>query len=161
MSDHRSIQELLARYVRAADARDGAGMRRLFVSDGRVEIYGGHRPPAHLATLEGADAIAHAVATMLPPHAPHGWSHHYTTDHLIEVDGDAATMDAQFLMVQSAGRERPAGGEPVGAQGPQGTVTPKEAGYYRTEFVRVDGAWRMQCHRIYLDFAPAMGGDPT
>ena len=38
MSDEREIQEVLARYVRAADHRDGAAMRDIFLPEGKVEI---------------------------------------------------------------------------------------------------------------------------
>jgi hypothetical protein len=39
MSEQREIQEVLARYVRAADQRDGAAMGSVFLPDGKVEIY--------------------------------------------------------------------------------------------------------------------------
>ena len=39
MSDEREIQEVLARYVRAADHRDGAAMSSLFLPEGKVEVF--------------------------------------------------------------------------------------------------------------------------
>jgi hypothetical protein len=44
---------------------------------------------------------------------------------------DDATLDAQFLVFEVRGKERPATGWPEGAFGAQGTVQPIEAGYYR------------------------------
>ena len=38
MSDERAVQQVLAKYVRGADARDGAAVAALFTETGRVEI---------------------------------------------------------------------------------------------------------------------------
>src|SRR6266436_9330451 len=38
MSEERTVQQVLARYVRGTDARDGAAVAALFTEDGRVEI---------------------------------------------------------------------------------------------------------------------------
>jgi hypothetical protein len=34
---------------------------------------------------------------MMKPHPSRGWSHHTTHDHIIDVNGDDATLDAQFV----------------------------------------------------------------
>src|SRR6202051_1560338 len=47
------------------------------------------------------------VSQMMQPHPAHGWSHHTTHDHIIEVDGDNATIDAQFVVFEVRGKERP------------------------------------------------------
>jgi hypothetical protein len=39
MSDEREIQQVLARYVRAVDHRNGAAMSAIFLPDGKVEIF--------------------------------------------------------------------------------------------------------------------------
>jgi SnoaL-like domain len=46
MSDEREIQEVLARYVRAADYRDGAAMSNIFLPEGngRSMLLGGDGP---------------------------------------------------------------------------------------------------------------------
>jgi len=159
MSDERAVQQVLARYVRAADSRNGPAMSELFVPDGRVEIFAGQQTPEHLGTLEGAEAIGQAVAAMMTPHPDRGWSHHVTMDHLIEIKADEATLDAQFIRFDTLGDERPAGGWPRGASGAQGSVRPTEAGYYRSRLVRVDGRWRLAHHAIYLDLPPAFGSN--
>jgi hypothetical protein len=38
MSEERAVQQVLARYVRGVDARDGAAVAAMFTEDGRVEI---------------------------------------------------------------------------------------------------------------------------
>jgi len=82
MSDEREVQQVLARYTRAADARDGAAMAALFLPDGRVEIYYSRSGvPELLGELVGPEAIGRAVGQMMKPHPERGWSYHTTYDH--------------------------------------------------------------------------------
>ncbi|MFE4964193.1 nuclear transport factor 2 family protein [Streptomyces sp. NPDC056660] len=152
MDDERAVAQVLARYVRAVDHRDSAAMSALFVADAVAESYynnGGTREK--LAELTGAETIGKAVAGLMAPHPPRGWSHHTTHDHIIEVDGEEATLDAQFVVFNIQGHERPAEGWPAGASGAQGTITPIESGYYQPRLRRVAGAWRIFHHTILLD----------
>ena len=74
MSDEREIQQVLARYVRAADHRDGAAMSSIFLPEGKSEIfYNNAGTPELLGELVGAEAIGAAVTTMMKPHSPRGW----------------------------------------------------------------------------------------
>ena len=149
MSEERAVQQVLARYVRGTDARDGVAVAAVFTEDGRVEIsYNNSGKSEPLGELVGRDAIAAAVSQMMKPHSARGWSHHTTHDHIIEVDRDNATIDAQFVVFEVRGKERPATGWPEGAVGAQGTVTPIESGYYRPVLRRVDGAWKINTLRI-------------
>ncbi len=84
--------------------------------------------------------ILRGVGAITPPHDP-----------IIEVKGDIGTLDAQFVVFNIVGVQRPAGGWPAGASGAQGTITPIESGYYRPILKKVDGRWMMAHHRIYLD----------
>ncbi len=159
MSDERDVQQVLARYVRAADHRDGAAMAALFTEDAVVEIFFNRAgTPEKIAELTGATAIGGAIAGLMRPHPPLGWSHHTTSDHLIEVDGDTATLDAQFVVFNTVGRQRPADGWPEGATGAQGTITPIESGYYRPTMRRVDGRWQITHHEVILDQPMAFPG---
>ncbi len=156
MSDEREIQQVLARYVRAADHRDGAAMAALFLPDAKVEIfYNNAGAPEPLGELVGPEAIGAAVTTMMKPHPQRGWSHHTTHDPIIEVDGDTGTLDAQFVVFDVIGAQKPEGGWPKGATGAQGTVTPIETGYYRPILNKVDGRWMIARQRIYLDLPAA------
>ncbi|MBS1181238.1 MAG: nuclear transport factor 2 family protein [Proteobacteria bacterium] len=159
MSDYQHVSEVLAHYVRAADRRDGRAMSALFLPEAEVVInYVNAGMTERIGVLNGPDAIGDAVATMMKPHPPMGWSHHTTQDHLIYIDGDTATIDAQFVVFNTLGTPRPAGGWPPGILGLQGTVTPIEAGYYRTELRRVDGQWLIRRHQIDHDLPMALPG---
>lgn len=118
MSDHQNVLEVLARYVRAADRRDGRAMSALFLPEAEVvfnHVNGG--TTERIGVLIGPDAIGKAVATMMNPHPPRGWSHHTTHDPLVEIDGDSATIDVQFIVFNTLGAQRPAGGWPAGSTG--------------------------------------------
>jgi hypothetical protein len=152
MSEEREIQEVLARYVRAADHRDGAAMSNVFLPEGKTEIFYNKAGTSELlGELVGAEAIGAAVTNLMKPHPPRGWSHHTTHDPIIEVKGDTATLDAHFVVFNVIGTEKPGGGWPEGAFGAQGTIIPIESGYYRPILKRVDGRWMMAHLRIYHD----------
>jgi SnoaL-like domain len=108
--------------------------------------------------LVGRETIAAAVSQMMKPHPSRGWSHHTTHDHIIDVNGDDATLDAQFVVFEVRGKERPAAGWPEGAFGAQGTVQPIEAGYYRPILRRVDGVWEITTMRITHNIPYAFPG---
>ena len=152
MSDEREIQEVMARYVRAADHRDGAAISNIFLSEGKTEIFYNNAGTAELlGELVGAKAIGDGVTNLMKPHPPRGWSHHITSDSIIEVNGDTATLDVHFVVFNVVGKEKPEGGWPAGAFGAQGTITPIESGYYRPVLRKVDGRWMIAHNRIYHD----------
>jgi len=159
MNEWQKVQEQLARYVRAVDHRDGAAMAKLFAADGRVEIFyavGGDRQ--QIGELVGRDAIAAAVTGMMLPHPARGWSHHTTHDPIIEISGDRATIDAQFIVYNVVGAERPPQGWPAGVVGAQGTIKPIESGYYRPVLRRGPDGWLFETHRIFHDLPMAFPG---
>jgi hypothetical protein len=156
MSDRSDIIEVLARYVRAADHRDPKAIADVFLPDAIVEIFYSNRgAQTKLGELSGAETIGNAVRNMMAPHPDRGWSHHTTLDHIVTINGDEATIDAQFIVYDVHGREKPTGGWPVGANGAQGTITPIESGYYRPYLRRVNGAWRIARHVIVHDLPMA------
>lgn len=145
--------------MRGTDTRDGAAVAAQFASNGRVEIlYNNAGKLEPIGELVGQDAIASAVSNMMQPHPPLGWSHHTTHDSIIEVNGDEAQLDAQFVVFKVVGKERPADGWPAGAFGAQGAVTPIESGYYRPSLRRIDGAWKFETLRIVMDLPLAFPG---
>ena len=149
MSDELAVQQVIAHYVRAHDRRDGAAMAALFTPQGHVEIFynkAGELEP--LGELVGREAIANAVVHMMKPHPPLGWSHNATDGLLIEIDGDRATVDAQFMVFNILGAKKPDTGWPKDAHGAQGTITPIESGYYRQNLVRVNGTWLIESLRV-------------
>ncbi|MCU1682970.1 MAG: nuclear transport factor 2 family protein [Amycolatopsis sp.] len=156
-SPEREIDEVMARYVRAHDYRDAAAMSALFADDGVVEIfYCGNRENEHLGTLEGAATIGNAIAGMMKPHPPRGWSHNVTSSHIVHVDGDTATLEVQFIIFNAVGDEQPADGWPAGAFGSQGSITPIESGYYETTLHRSGDQWKITKHVIKHDIPYAL-----
>ncbi|OAJ52636.1 nuclear transport factor 2 family protein [Paraburkholderia ginsengiterrae] len=147
-----AVLQVLARYVRAADRRDGSAMAELFTPGGRVQLlYNNAGVPELVGELVGREAIAAAVTHMMKPHPERGWSHHTTHDPIVTINGNRAEIDAQFIVYNVVGAERPAGGWPKGTSGAQGTVTPIESGYYLPRLIRVDGRWLIETHGIVLD----------
>jgi hypothetical protein len=161
VNDERKIQEVLARYVRAADRRDGTRQSALFTEDAIVRILTKTGPDAYEPFGEpiiGGTGVAYAVDHFMAPHPEGGSSHHTTSDHLIEVDGDRAHLNAQFVVFEVRAAVRPAGGWPKGVFGAQGTVRPIESGYYDTDLHRVDGEWKITGHRVLMDMPIAIPG---
>ena len=151
MSAENEVREIVSRYTRAADWRDGEAMARLYEADAVVEIhYRGPDGMELLGTLSGGAQIAAAMSTAMAPHPPLGWSHHTTYDHLVSVDddGDEASIETQFITFDVAGTPKPEGGWPAGAFGAQGTIKPIESGYYHFAFRRTDAGWRIRHHDI-------------
>ncbi|MFF2521017.1 nuclear transport factor 2 family protein [Streptomyces liangshanensis] len=154
MTDREEIIEILARYVRANDHRSGSALGELFTEDVLIEIFqhdgkGGRKQLA--PPTRGRDTIVDVYDNLMPPHESRGWSHHVTLDHLVSVDGDRATVNAQFIMFRVRGDQEPVGGWPKGTYGAQGTIAPEESGYYESDLLRENGAWRIAHHRVIHD----------
>ncbi|MDX6328752.1 MAG: hypothetical protein QOI83_1135 [Streptomycetaceae bacterium] len=108
--------------------------------------------------LVGGDAVRFAVDNYMAPHPERGSSHHVTADHIIDVDGDRAHMNAQFIVFKVGGSARPAGGWPEGVFGVQGTVEPIESGYYDTDLRKINGKWKITRHDVLLDMPISLPG---
>lgn len=161
MSDEREIQQVLARYVRATDRRDGRAQGALFTDDAVVQIHTKTGPASYQPfgqPLIGGAGVEYAVANFMAPHPPGGASHHTTSDHIIEVGGDRAHLNAQFIVFEVQAAPRPAQGWPTGTSGAQGTVRPIESGYYDTELRRVGGEWKIVKHDVLMDMPIAAPG---
>ncbi|MEU5295970.1 nuclear transport factor 2 family protein [Streptomyces umbrinus] len=159
MSDERRVQEVLAHYVRAADRRDGKSQGALFTDDAIVDVFIKTGPDAYEKVGEpivGGAGVAYAVDNLMAPHPEGGSSHHVTADHLIEVDGDEAHMNAHFVVFEVRALSRPAGGWPEDAFGAQGTIRPIESGYYDTDLHRIDGEWKIVRHSVLHDMPYAV-----
>jgi len=151
MSDELAVQQVLARYVRAHDRRDGAAIAALFTAEARVTIFYNNNPdgkPELIGELAGREAIAQATTHLMKPHPPRGWSHNATDGLLIDIDGDRATVDAQFMVFTILGDAKPASGWPADATGAMGTIRPIESGYYTQKLVRVEGQWLIESLQV-------------
>jgi SnoaL-like domain len=152
MRTEHEITEVVSRYTRAADRRDGEEMAQLYDADAVVEIhYRGPDGTELLGTLSGGAQIAAAMSTAMAPHPPLGWSHHTTYDHLVSIDDNEASIDTQFITFDVVGSGKPEGGWPAGTFGAQGTIKPIESGYYRFTFRRTDGVWRIHHQDVLHD----------
>ncbi|WP_432947476.1 nuclear transport factor 2 family protein [Kribbella sp. CA-253562] len=142
MTDERAIQHLLARYVRATDARDGSAQGALFTDDAVVQILvksdtGEHLPAGE--PLIGGSGVRWAVDNLMPALPPGFSSHHLTADHLIEVTGDRGHLNAQFVVFLTSA---------------DGTIRPVESGYYDTDLHRLEDGWRITRHDVLMDRPP-------
>ena len=158
-SDERQVQQVLARYVRAADQLNGKAVSNLFVAEGKVQVYYVNRGNRELLfVLSGQAEIENAMSNPMKPHPDRGWSHHTTHDHIIEVNGDHATIDAQFIRFDAVGEIRPDNGWPEGILGIMGKVTPTESGYYQPTLQKINGEWKIVTHVILHDLPFAIPG---
>jgi ketosteroid isomerase-like protein len=135
VSEEQAVREVLARYVRATDRRDGAALGALFADDAEVRILiKSESGYDQVNALVGRAAIADAVGNLMEPHPPGGSGHHLTADHIVSVDGDDAHLSAQVVVFQV-----------------RDAIVPIESGYYDTRLRRVDDAWLIVGHDILLD----------
>jgi hypothetical protein len=161
MSDERRVQDVMARYVRATDRRDGKTQGALFTDDAVVQIYAKSGPDSYEpfgGPLIGGTGVEYAVTKFMSAHPEGGSSHHTTFDHIIDVDGDRAHLNAQFIVYQVQASARPADGWTTGESGVQGAIRPIESGYYDTDLRRVDGEWKIVKHSVLMDMSIAVPG---
>jgi uncharacterized protein (TIGR02246 family) len=115
MSDKDEIRELLARYCFALDAERFEDMAALFTPDGVWETAFG--------TGNGRDGIvaqARGIST-----GPRPRRAHLTTNSVIDLDGDTATAQSNWVLFQNTSN-----GPAIGS-----------GGAYADRLVKVDGKW--------------------
>ncbi|MBW9210330.1 nuclear transport factor 2 family protein [Mumia sp. zg.B53] len=95
-TDRVDLVDLVSRLGRCLDTRDFDGLRDVFAPDGRVVTLGG--------TAEGHDAL---VAQAARKHSQ-GNVWHSVTGHVIDLDGDTATIRANLLVAFAEGVADPA-----------------------------------------------------
>lgn len=122
--EERAILRMLHAYARAMDTGDEAAWVDVFTPDAVfdvVEVVGGrrvHREDGH------GDLAAYVAAYPKPP----DFRKHVVVHPMIEVDGDRATVEAYWLLL-----ERTADGQPLVAA----------FGQYHDRLVKQDGRWRI------------------
>lgn len=115
LRDIEQIRKLVAVYNFAFDARDEAGFTSCWTEDGFAERHGSelqHRGHAQLAALVRDFPVN---------------GRHLTTDLIIDVDGDSATLRSYMLYLD---------------MGPPCEIS--MFGVYNDELVRVDGVWKFR-----------------
>jgi hypothetical protein len=140
MSTERQIEEILARYMRASDTRDGAAQAALFAPGAVIQMWSRNQHGEYVKSAPQfhAEDIEQAVATMIEPHPPGGFSHHMTTDHIITVDGTKAHVSAQFIVYQVR-------------SAPEPPVRPVESGYFEIDLELRDNAWKIVRSDVKVD----------
>ena len=121
--DRQAILELAARYNHAIDSGDGAAWAATFTDDGVFD--------SPQAVVEGNEALI-GFATAFPTQVPGG--RHWTNNHVIDGDGDAATHTCYLNLMSVEG-------------GAKIVIT----GIYNDELAKKDGAWRFTHRKVSVD----------
>jgi uncharacterized protein (TIGR02246 family) len=125
--DKLEIREVIERYMRYNDDRAADAIAELFHEDVRFQVMG--------RVVSGRDAVRAVfvgAGEELPSWTKPGGlftqpgSVHMSSNPVIDVDGDTATVETDFLVVN---------------RGEDGRAKPSLVGRYRDEFRRVDGRW--------------------
>jgi ketosteroid isomerase-like protein len=117
--DRAQISDVLIRYARCADLADWPGIAALFTEDGLVTApFGG--------SYRGRDFGERAGPFM----ARFAATHHMSTNHAIEIDGDRATAHSYLQAVHVTAPDERSRHADIG-------------GWYDHTFVREDGVWRI------------------
>ena len=102
MGDRNEILEVLARYARALEERDGRAVAALFARDGEFTLFGRYGSDDYVYAgvhVVGRDNIRAMIEIDSIP--PGRGMHYLTSDHIVEISGDEASMNAQFVAVES------------------------------------------------------------
>ncbi|BBX37155.1 hypothetical protein MMAG44476_35251 [Mycolicibacterium mageritense DSM 44476 = CIP 104973] len=139
-SVERQIEEILARYVRASDSRDGTAQAALFAPGAVIQMWSRTEDGGYIEAAPEfhTEDIEYAVATIIKPHPPGGFSHHVTTDHIVTVDGEMAHISAQFIVYEVRTLPEP-------------PVRPVESGYFELDLELRDTAWRIVRSDVKMD----------
>jgi 3-phenylpropionate/cinnamic acid dioxygenase small subunit len=140
--EERSILRLLHRYAHAMDMGRETEWVDTFTADAVfdvVEVVGGRR--VHREEGRG-DLAAYVAGYPKPPQ----FRKHVVTDPIIEINGDTATVEAYWLLLQ----RDDADGMPVLAA----------FGHYHDRLVKTDGGWRIaeRVAEVQASTTPAGGG---
>jgi hypothetical protein len=136
--DRALIGDVLIRYARCADTKDWAGIAALFSEDGTVISPFGDFPGRQFESI---------AAPLMEPF----WAtHHISSNHAIEVDGDRASSRSYLQAIHLTDPGDPSVHADIG-------------GWYDHTFERVDGRWliaSMDLSFVWSDGVPfpASGG---
>jgi hypothetical protein len=149
MGDRNEILEVLARYVRALEERDGKAVVALFAPDGEFTLFGRYGRDDYVDAgvhVVGRDNIRAMVEIDSMP--PGRGMHYLTSDHIVEISGDEASMSAQFVAVESNANLRSESRWSTATNIVQGTLALTMIGHYDSRLRRIDGRWVFTVHRV-------------
>jgi hypothetical protein len=133
LEDKDAIRELLAHYCFWLDGYKLAEFAALFTADGEWLSRNGN--------ATGPEAIEGLLRRLVPEPAPGKRRKHLTTNILIDLAGDSATVVSNFLVVRDS------------AAGPVISV----AGTYDDTVVRTAEGWKFKSRRLSHDIAGESG----
>jgi 3-phenylpropionate/cinnamic acid dioxygenase small subunit len=133
LEDKDAIRELLARYCFLLDGYKLDQFAALFTADGEwISRNGTAKGPADIEAL---------LRGMVPEPAPGRRRKHFTTNIIIDLTGDAATVISNFLVVRDS------------EAGPAIAV----AGTYEDTVVRTADGWKFKSRKLSHDIAGESG----
>jgi uncharacterized protein (TIGR02246 family) len=132
VEDVLEIQRLVNDYGRLLDQRDFAGFAELFAEDGEILL-------GPVARAAGRAEVQRAMETALP--GPPGENLHIIGTPMVDLDGDTATSECMWTVVQPD---------------PDGTPVVSMLGRHRDDLVREDGRWRIRRRRGFVDIPGAV-----
>ena len=132
LEDLAEIHQLFVDYGQYLDAGDFAAYAGLFAADGEVRL-------GPMGSAKGRDEIRSLMERALAGVV--GTSYHVITSPRVQIDGDTATSEVMWTVVQ---------------RGPDGAPVVPMIGRHRDELVREDGRWRFRLRRGFVDIPSAM-----
>jgi 3-phenylpropionate/cinnamic acid dioxygenase small subunit len=137
LEDKDAIRELLARYCFLLDGFRLTEFAALFTADGEWISRNGN--------ATGRDAIERLLRGLVPEPAPGRRRKHLTTNIVIELAGDRASVTSNFLVVRHS------------EAGPAIAV----AGTYDDTVVKTGGEWKFKSRKLSHDIAGESGLNVT
>ncbi|MBO0728820.1 MAG: nuclear transport factor 2 family protein [Acidimicrobiaceae bacterium] len=134
LEDMVEIQQLVNNYGRLLDRGDFAAYAELFATDGEVLL-------GPVARAAGRDEVRKAMEAAVP--APYGNSFHIIGTPIVTLDGDTASSEVMWTVIN-----RGADGRPV-----VGMI-----GRHKDDLVREDGRWRFKRRKGFVDIPSTMPG---
>jgi hypothetical protein len=157
IEDYIKIEQLLMRYAIAFNTEDADGYVGTFAPDGELRLIRQEGEEPFAGPFKGHDALRAqwfpdhpGPGTPLPEFRRFGAMRHVTTNPLIQVDGDTATVELIFIEVVSNGENIPPGSNPP---------TIWAMGRYMDDLVKIDGEWYFQRRTIITDLNEAFVPD--
>jgi hypothetical protein len=149
IEDYIAIEQLLMRYAIAFNSGDADGYVGTFAPDGELQLLRQEGDAPFAGPFKGRDALrkqwfpdAPSPGTPRPEVRRFGAMRHVTTNPLIVVNGNTATVEATFMEVVSNGANIPPGSLPP---------TIWAMGRYMDELVKIDGRWYFQRRTVITD----------
>jgi ketosteroid isomerase-like protein len=150
LSDIDRIRETISLYGRASDAGDVEAFRKIFTPNVLTENF--RRMPDG-SIVRSKTPVGHSVEVMTQGLAKVGKArgdskvHHFTHDPIIEIHGDTAYINVQFLATRSRANDVVL----ENVEGVQGTVQTTLTGYYDDVLKKIDGRWLIVEHHVIID----------